>query len=50
VSANISGVSETAVRTGGAAAHVSQAATRLSEQADAPRRQVDHFGGDVRLA
>jgi methyl-accepting chemotaxis protein len=50
VSANISGVSETAERTGDAAAKVLHAATRLSEQADALRRQVDRFLGDVKAA
>jgi methyl-accepting chemotaxis protein len=50
VSANISGVSETAERTGVAASQVLQAATRLSEQADALRRQVDRFLTDVKAA
>jgi methyl-accepting chemotaxis protein len=50
VSANIGGVSETAIRTGDAAGHVLKAATRLSEQADALRRQVDQFLRDVKAA
>jgi methyl-accepting chemotaxis protein len=50
VSANIGGVSETAVRTGDAAGQVLTAATRLSEQADALRQQIDRFLRDVKAA
>jgi methyl-accepting chemotaxis protein len=50
LSANIGGVSETAERTGDAASHVLEAATRLSEQAGALRRQVDRFLREVKAA
>ena len=50
VSENIGGVADTATRTGGAAGQVLEAATRLSQQSDALRRQVDRFLGEVRAA
>jgi methyl-accepting chemotaxis protein len=50
VSENIGGVAETAQRTGGAAGRVLEAATRLSEQSDALRRQVDRFLSEVKAA
>jgi methyl-accepting chemotaxis protein len=50
VSENIGGVSGTAERTGEAASQVLQAAARLTEQADALRRQVDRFLDEVRAA
>jgi methyl-accepting chemotaxis protein len=50
VSENIGGVAETAQRTGGAAGRVLEAATRLSEQSDALRRQVDSFLTEIKAA
>ena len=50
VSRNISGVAGTAKSTGGAAHHVLEASTRLSEQADALRAQVDGFLSAVKAA
>jgi methyl-accepting chemotaxis protein len=50
VSENIGGVSQTAIRAGGAAQHVLEAATRLSQQAAALRGQVDRFLGEVKAA
>jgi methyl-accepting chemotaxis protein len=50
VSQNIGGVSETATRAGGAAQHVLEAASRLSHEAAALRRQVDRFLGEVKTA
>jgi methyl-accepting chemotaxis protein len=50
VSENIGGVAQTADRTGGAAGQVLEAATRLSEQSDALRRQVDRFLSEVKAA
>ena len=50
VSDNIGGVADTARRTGGAASQVLEAATRLSEQSDALRHQVDRFLSAVKAA
>ena len=50
VSENIGGVADTAHRTGGAASQVLEAATRLSEQSDALRNQVDRFLSAVKAA
>ena len=50
VSRNISGVAGTARSTGGAAHQVLEASTRLSEQADALRAQVDRFLTAVKAA
>ena len=50
VSENIGGVTENAGRTGSTAGEVLEAATRLSAQADALRRQIDRFLGEVKAA
>jgi methyl-accepting chemotaxis protein len=50
VSRNISGVAGTAKNTGAAAHKVLEASTRLSEQADALRAQVDSFLSAVKAA
>jgi methyl-accepting chemotaxis protein len=50
VSRNISGVASTAKGTGTAAHNVLAASTRLSEQADALRTQVDRFLSAVKVA
>ncbi|HEV2547746.1 MAG TPA: HAMP domain-containing methyl-accepting chemotaxis protein [Stellaceae bacterium] len=50
VSSNIGGVSENAGRTGGAARHVLEAATRLSDQAANLRDKVDAFLNEVHRA
>jgi methyl-accepting chemotaxis protein len=50
VSTNINGVSENAGRTGDAAQHVLEAATRLSQQAAGLRDKVDRFLSEVHVA
>ena len=50
VSENIGGVSDTAARTGSAANEVLEAATRLSQQSDTLRQQIDRFLSDVKAA
>jgi len=50
VSRNIGGVTGAAKSTGGAAHQVLEASTRLSEQADALRVQVDRFLSEVKAA
>jgi methyl-accepting chemotaxis protein len=46
VSENIGAVAEAARHTGGAASEVLEAVTRLTQQSDVLRRQVDRFLGD----
>jgi methyl-accepting chemotaxis protein len=50
VSANISGVTQASGETGAAANQVLAASGELSKQADALKRQVESFLGQVRAA
>jgi len=50
VSENISGVADTAQHTGAAATQVLEAATRLSQESEALRREVDRFLSEVKAA